>query len=171
MPAPSPRAAPASEFAIRRAGPRDLDAIDAIETRSFIADRFPRRNLKRALASPAALTLLVAENGAPAGYVMLLFRAGARVARLYSIAVDPACRGRGLAERLINEAVGAAKARGADRLRLEVRPSNTAAQRLYERAGFAHLSRIAGYYADGEDAIRMERRLAPKASGDRSAQP
>lgn len=154
---------------VRRASQRDLDAIDRIEQRSFAQDRFPRRNLRRVLQSPASLFLIADADGAPAGYAMLLFRRGASVARLYSIAVDPGFRGRGVGERLLNAAQAAAAGRGADRLRLEFRPSNSAAQRLYERAGFALLERRPGYYDDGEDAVRMERRLAPETAGDRSA--
>ena len=162
MPASCARAAPKpSPPTVRRATPRDLDAIDRIEQRSFAQDRFPRRNLRRVLASRASLFLIAEADGAPAGYLMLLFRRGAAVARLYSIAVDPGFRGRGIAERLINAAEAAASGQGANRLRLELRPSNIAAQRLYERAGFALLERRPGYYDDGEDAIRMEKRLAP----------
>lgn len=158
MPAAAPRRD--SEPTIRRGGPADLDAVHRIENRSFDRDRFPRRNLARVLASKAAAFLLVEADGVVAGYVMVLFRKGSSVARLYSIAVDPDFRGQGLAERLIAAAAIAATARGADRLRLELRPSNTGAQRLYRRAGFHHLESKPGYYNDGEDAIRMELALA-----------
>ena len=39
---------------------------------------------------------------------------------------------------------------------LEVRDTNIAARRLYERVGFKKISIRRGYY-DGEDAIIMER--------------
>jgi ribosomal-protein-alanine N-acetyltransferase len=42
---------------------------------------------------------------------------------------------------------------------LEVRASNTAAQRLYAGAGFERRGKRRGYYADGEDAIVMGRSL------------
>ncbi len=154
---------------VRRASVRDLDAIDRIEQRAFVRDRFPRRNLRRVLKSPASVFLIAELDGAPAGYLMLLFRKRASVARLYSIAVDPEFRGRGAGESLLSEAAIAAIVRGADRLRLEFRPSNLSAQRLYERAGFTLLERRPAYYDDGEDAIRMEKRLTPQATGDRSA--
>lgn len=170
MPASKARAAiPPGSAAIRRASVGDLDAIDRIEQRSFVQDRFPRRNLRRVLKSPASLFLIAEMDGAPAGYLMLLFRKGASVARLYSIAVDPEFRGRGVGESLLSEAAAAAAAGGASRLRLEFRPSNRAAQRLYERAGFTLLERRTGYYDDGEDAVRMEKRIAPNVTGDRSA--
>jgi ribosomal-protein-alanine acetyltransferase len=149
------------QLRIRTATPGDIDALDRIESRSFTRDRFPRRNLRRVLKSPATLILIAELAGAPAGYAMALFRKGASVARLYSIAVDPDFRGRGLAEKLLAEAARQAAKRGARRLRLEFRPSNSAAQRLYERAGFMLFERKPGYYDDGEDAIRMELTLTP----------
>ena len=154
-------APPVGGLTIRAATGRDLDAIDRIENRSFAKDRFPRRNLARVLKSPSSAFLMAEIGGRPVGYAMVLFRKGSRVARLYSIAVDPDCRGKGAADALIGACCNAASARGADRLRLELRPSNKAALSLYERAGFAHLGRKSGYYDDGEDALKMERALAP----------
>lgn len=160
MAAPRTRAKTESAIRIRRADPTDLGAIDRIEQRSFTADRFPRRNLKRLLESPSALTLVAEKGGRAGGFAILLFRKGARVARLYSIAVDPVSRGAGVAGLLLSAAAKAARAEGADRLRLELRPSNTEAMRLYHRAGFTIFERKPGYYADGEDAVRMELALS-----------
>lgn len=160
-----------SAITLRAAEKADLDAIDRIERLSFDKDRFSRRNLRRALARPTARLLMAEADGKAAGYAMILFRAGSSVARLYSIAVDPAFRGQGVADRLLQEAARLCIAQGADRLRLEVRPSNRAAARLYERAGFALLERAPHYYDDGEDAIRMELDLASRTAGGRSAQP
>ncbi|HNS87854.1 MAG TPA: GNAT family N-acetyltransferase [Parvularculaceae bacterium] len=143
-------------LSVRVAGAGDLDAIDAIEQRSFVRDRFPRRNLGRLLKAGSAVVVLARLGGRPAGYAALLFRKGSGLARLYSIAVDPDARGRGVANALLAAAARRARARGADRLRLEVRPSNKPAVTLYERAGFAVFDRKTGYYDDGEDAIRME---------------
>jgi ribosomal protein S18 acetylase RimI-like enzyme len=150
---------------IRRASLVDLDDLDAIEGRSFDRDRFPRRNLRRLMASRRSIGLIARSAGAPAGYAMLLSRAGSRIMRLYSVAVDPSWRGCGIGMALLSAAAEAARSLGADRLRLELRPSNRVALRLYERAGFTFLGRKPGYYDDGEDAIRMELTLRPAAGG------
>ncbi len=143
----------------RKATPADLDALERIEALSFTADRFSRRTLRRLLSSASAEIIIAKIGGRVVGQAILLRRRGTKVMRLYSIAVDPAARGRGAAERLLEEATRAAEAAGVDFLRLELRPSNAAAMRLYERAGFAVFGRKPAYYADGEDAIRMERRI------------
>lgn len=141
---------------IRAAGPADLEVIDRLERASFDGDRFLRRNLRRLLSSSSASFLIADEKEGAAGYALVLFRKGVRAARLYSVAVDPRFRGRGVGESLIGASARAALDRGADRLRLELRPSNAAAMRLYQRAGFTFLERKAGYYHDGEDAVRLE---------------
>lgn len=152
---------------IRRARPGDLTAVDAVEAASFSADRFARRNLARLLKAPSAEVRLAEANGAPLGYVLLLFRRGAGAARLYSLATSPEARGRGVARALVRAAAQCAIERGADRLRLEVRRSNAAAIRLYEGAGFRLRKILPDYYADGETALQMEMTLDRKGEARR----
>jgi ribosomal-protein-alanine acetyltransferase len=167
MPLPGPLIAPGGvamsypemTVNLRRAGPADLDAVDAIERRAFDRDGFARRNLARMLKSRTAEFILAEEGGRPAGYVLVLFRKGARAARLYSIAVAPQSRGRGLSREMVRAAVACAINRGCDRLRLEVRAANTRAIRLYENSGFELLREMSGYYPDGEAAYQMEKRI------------
>ena len=52
------------------------------------------------------------------------------------IAVDPACRGRGLARRMMRHLHAVAAARGADRVRLTVYRSNPIAGELYRSLGY-----------------------------------
>ena len=57
---------------------------------------------------------------------------------------------------MMAEIIQAAKQRGAVRMTLEVRPSNTAALALYTAFGFKSAGRRPHYYQDnGEDAIIM----------------
>lgn len=159
--------AAASRIVIRPARRGDLDAIDRLEGASFAADRFPRRSFARLLVSRSAEFLLAESDGAPAGYVLLLYRKGAKAARLYSLATAPDARGRGVGAKLVQAAARRAIRRGCDRLRLEARRSNAAAIRVYERAGFCKLHMMSGYYDDGEDALRMEMRLGARKRGAR----
>lgn len=73
-----------------------------------------------------------------------------------TIAVDPAQRRRGIAGALLLQLAREAIGRGAHHLTLEVRSTNTAAQGLYRRFGFAPVGVRKGYYAEtGEDALIM----------------
>ena len=159
---------------VRRAVPADLDRIDAIEAASFDRDRFPRRNLARMLRG-GHTRFLLAEPGAggQGGYLALNLRRNSRVARIYSLAVDPESRRQGLAEALIAAARYSAREAGCDRLRLEVRASNTAARRLYGRMGFHLRGERKDYYEDGETALLFEAAIttsdAPPANRENSA--
>jgi GNAT superfamily N-acetyltransferase len=57
---------------------------------------------------------------------------------LVAMWVDPAARGKGVAERLVAVVRDWARGRGAKELHLWVTHGNTSAQRLYERLGFAY---------------------------------
>ena len=145
---------------IRRALPDDVAALAALEVRCFPGDRMSARQYRRHVDSPRALVLLAAAaDGAPVGGAVVFFRAGSAVARLYSIAVDPSARGRGLGAALLAAAEAGARRRGADRLRLEVRQDNPRAIGLYEARGYRRIGARAGYYEDGADAWRYERPL------------
>ncbi|HLN64339.1 MAG TPA: ribosomal protein S18-alanine N-acetyltransferase, partial [Symbiobacteriaceae bacterium] len=79
-------------------------------------------------------------------------------AHVTNIATHPLYRGRGLGERMMRELIDRAVSRGANRMTLEVRASNTPAQNLYRKLGFITQPGAVrkGYYADtGEDAIIM----------------
>lgn len=149
---------------IGEAGLKDLDRIDRIEAASFDADRFARRNLSRMLAGGRTRFLLAGDVVGEGGYLALSFRTGSRVARIYSLAVDPASRRQGIAEALLDAAKSRAAAQGCRVLRLEVRATNSAARKLYDRHGFRlHDERIA-YYEDGETALVLEAPLEVPAS-------
>lgn len=80
------------------------------------------------------LNSLVAFEGAEAVGMAVLAMRGER-GWCGGFGVVPRWRGRGLARRLLSELLARARAAGLRRLSLEVLAGNTAAQRLYERAG------------------------------------
>jgi [ribosomal protein S18]-alanine N-acetyltransferase len=73
-----------------------------------------------------------------------------------TLTVDPAWHHRGIGTVLLLDQARAAPALGVRNLTLEVRASNSAAQALYRRFGFAPVGVRRNYYAEtGEDAIVM----------------
>ncbi len=72
-----------------------------------------------------------------------------------SVAVLNEHRNQGLGKALMIEGINGVIARKTDEIYLEVRISNTAAVRMYERLGFQIKSRLRSYYRDGEDAYLM----------------
>ena len=92
-----------------------------------------------------------------AGYGIL--SVGAGEAHLLNICVGPLHRGRGLGRHLLGRLLDIARWNGAERIFLEVRPSNPLAKALYESVGFTEIGRRPRYYParDGrEEAIVME---------------
>ncbi|RMF12752.1 MAG: GNAT family N-acetyltransferase [Alphaproteobacteria bacterium] len=138
----------------------DLEALVTLEEVTFEKDRLSRRNLRHLLTSPTARCLVAEAAGQIVGYAVLLFRQGTAVARLYSIAVDPSHRGRGVARRLLDEAEQIAFDRDCLFLRLEVRADNQRAIDLYKRQGYRQFGRYLDYYLDHTDALRFEKRLS-----------
>ena len=79
---------------------------------------------------------------------------------IISIAVLPEHRGKGLGRALIEKALEKmVKFYNAKSCYLEVRVSNEPAISLYKKAGFEVQRTIRGYYADGENAYIMSRKL------------
>jgi len=73
-----------------------------------------------------------------------------------TLAVAPDYRGRRFGEVLLMRLIDEAIDRGAGWMTLEVRESNTVAQRLYRKYGFTTVTMRAGYYSDdNESALIM----------------
>jgi ribosomal-protein-alanine acetyltransferase len=137
----------------------DLEALTALEAACFETDRLTRRSFRNFIEKGRA-TLLVADiDGRVAGYALVLYRSGTASARLYSIAVAPDARGRGVAESLMQSAEDAARARDCIVMRLEVRADNAAAIALYRRRGYRPFGRYLDYYEDHGEALRFQRPL------------
>ena len=151
---------------IRPARLQDLEALVAIENRSFDVDRFSRRSFRYLLTKANAETLVYAEQERVLAYVMLLFNTGTSLARLYSLAVDPELRGRGVGSVLIAAAEESAVAHDCIYLRLEVRQDNATAIRLYEKLGYKRIGSLPDYYEDHMEALRHEKLLAPHLEPD-----
>lgn len=141
----------------------DLDALVALEERCFSGDRMSRRSYAAALANPRAVVLVARGTAGLLGAATLFFRADSPAGRLYSIAVAPEARGQGLGAGLLRAIEAAASRRGAAALRLEVSVGNKSALALYQKSGYGVIGRVAGYYEDGSDAWRLEKRLPKPA--------
>ena len=149
---------------IRPALLADIPALVAIESRSFETDRLSQRSFRYLLSRGHAATIVEAseKTGEVLGYAMVLFSRGTSLGRLYSIAVDPAHRGKGLGTKLLRAAEDAAREHEAAYMRLEVRVDDPATQRLYYKEGYRKFAVQHHYYDDDVDAVRMEKPLGPR---------
>jgi ribosomal protein S18 acetylase RimI-like enzyme len=150
---------------VRPARLTDLDGLLRLEQAFSAPDRLDRQRFTRLLTGANALTFVVDSAAAPrlAGYLLLLFRRGTKVARVYSLAVDPAVRQHGLGRLLLAAAEQAARERGCEALHLEVRESNAAAIRLYEGTGYRPLVFLPDYYGAQLHGVRYRKELSAGA--------
>jgi len=154
-------------FTLRRFKPSDLEQVMHINqvclpenyTTSFFMNlyqRFPE-------------TFIVAEeNGDVVGYTMCRIETGipsfkllgiTRKGHVISIAVLPEHQREGTGFALMREAMQAMVNYKAKECYLEVRASNVPAVNLYRKMGFEIIRTKTGYYADGEAAYVMARKL------------
>lgn len=148
---------PRSSIHLRDATLADLGDLLALEA-AFPGDRLSERQYRHHLGNPGArLRVLIADG--VSGSSLTLFRRDSARARLYSLVVDPAQRGRGLGARLLADVEAGARARGCLWLGLEVRADNAPALTLYQRAGYRVEARRPGYYQDGQTALRLSKPL------------
>lgn len=156
-----------TSYTLRQFQPKYLDRVMYVNrvclpenyTTCFFIDLYDR--------FPA--TFIVAEeNGEVIGYVMCRIESGlpdfglfgiAKKGHVISIAVLPEHRRKGVAQALMKEAMHGMELYKARDCYLEVRASNTSAVNLYKKLGFEILRTVHGYYADGEDAYIMSRKL------------
>lgn len=144
---------------IRPAVIDDVDALLQLEEAAFPGDRLDRRAFRHAVGSPSIVALIAGKPGEVRGYVFVETRRNARVGRLSSIVVAPREAGSGLGRALAEAAEVELRARGCNRLRLEVRADNARAIDLYERAGYRRIGRERRYYEDGTAALKFEKAL------------
>jgi ribosomal protein S18 acetylase RimI-like enzyme len=146
--------------AIRRARQADVSALVLLEERCFSSDRLSRRNFLRLLRTGHCICLVAERAGAIVGYGLVLLHGATALAHLYSIAVDPKRQGEGIGSVLLEACEDAARTAGRAVLRLEVRPDNKVAIRVYRAAGYREIGTYPDYYEDHSDALRMEKQLA-----------
>src|SRR5512136_265040 len=141
---------------IRRAAPSDIEAIVAIEKESFI-DPWEPSVFFEAFSCFATTFFVAVCDGITAGFIVGgLEDTGENIyGHLCNIGVNPRYRRRGLGELLVRRTEHQFALELATGVQLEVRVSNTGAQRFYQRMGYRPVFGIDQYYANGEDALVM----------------
>ena len=145
------------DYPIRQAQLSDLEALVKLENVSFETDRLSRRSFRHWLSADHRALLVVDVEGKVAGYILIIYHPGTRLARIYSLAVAPAYRKLGLARALIMAGEQIAEEDGRLYLRLEVSVTNTAAIKLYESIGYQQFGIYRDYYEDHKDALRYQK--------------
>ena len=130
----------------------DLPAVIAIEN-TIYAFPWTQGNFHDSLAAGYNCWAYM-RDGELIGYAVLMHAADE--AHLLNLSIAANCQRQGYGSRLLRRVCELARGEGARLLFLEVRPSNAAALRLYERHGFERIGLRREYYpahAGREDAL------------------
>jgi len=153
-------------FLVTRASAEDdLSDVEALQRRAF-TNAWGAEALRWELSNTdvARLYLMRSSGGALVAYCAcwMIFDE----LHINSLAVEPAWRRRGLARQLLLDVFRDAIAAGARSATLEVRQSNAAARRLYERLGFTVEGVRRDYYQQPrEDALVLWQRSLARSDG------
>jgi len=142
----------------RRMTAGDLDAMIAIEE-AIYPHPWTRGNFSDSLAA-GYHCWIVECGGEIAGYSIVMI--AEEDAHLLNLSVASPWQRRGIGREVLAFVMKFARDHGAERILLEVRPSNSAARALYTAAGFTEIAARRAYYpagADREDAIVLQLNL------------
>lgn len=148
--------------AIRSAALDDVLAILAIEQQAPGAAHWTREQYNKLVSG--GVVLVAEESAEEAGKVcgFVCAQAVAGEWEIENVVVAARSRRCGVANELMRALIQRAKNEVAQAILLEVRESNLAARRLYEKHGFREAGRRRAYYRDpAEDAILYAIRLEP----------
>jgi len=132
-----------------------IPQIAALERLCF-SEPWSENSISGELDNPLSLWLVAVDGDCVAGYVGSQSVMGET--DMMNIAVSPDYRRQGVAAALIEELVRQLKVGGNHCLTLEVRASNEAAIKLYEKLGFIQVGRRPNYYrSPKEDALILRK--------------
>ena len=149
-------------YYIRRMCQEDVAQVTELDHEAF-PTMWPPANYERELKVSLAHYITACEDGEPAGGIEEQYIVGfaglwmmADEAHITNIAVRQGYQQQGIGEHLLIAMISLAMAQNARTLTLEVRASNTAAQKLYHKYGFTQVNIRRSYYTDNrEDALVM----------------
>lgn len=146
------------DFTIRPMVDADVTGIMAIETRAYA---FPwTAGIFRDCMGAGYCCYVLERNAEIIAYAVM--SVAAKEAHILNICVRPETRGEGYGSALMDKLITLARQLQADMMFLEVRPSNEAARRLYDKLGFNEIGSRRDYYpaAHGrEDALILAMQL------------
>ena len=138
-------------------GENDLEGVLEVESESF-TNPWTREMYAWELQNRSVCHILVVRTSECTVAGFCAFWLVFDEIHINNVAIRPRYRGHGIGTALMQRVIDEARALGAPRATLEVRASNTAARRLYERLGFYVAGTRRNYYTNPiEDALILWR--------------
>ncbi|UCZ53701.1 ribosomal protein S18-alanine N-acetyltransferase [Bacillus shivajii] len=141
------------EIVIRFMKEEDLDEVLEVEHDCFPSPWSRSAFLNELTTNQFAYYLVASLEGKVIGYCGVWVIVDE--AHITNVAIHSSCRRRGIGEQLLLGSMNMAKTLGANKLTLEVRVSNEAAQKLYEKLGFVAGGIRKNYYTDNQEDAQI----------------
>jgi ribosomal-protein-alanine N-acetyltransferase len=135
---------------------RDLNALRHLEQICFPQDAWPLWDLIGVLTFSNVFRIKATLNGQMVGFIAADLHRSENLAWIATVGVLPEYRRQGIGSALL---VAVEEQIGVSSIRLSVRVSNRPALNLYDRLGYHRYGTWPHYYADGEDALVLEKNL------------
>lgn len=145
---------------------KDLDLLHEIEKECFTIEVYNKRVLRSLLTAPSTICLKASVQGQIVGFAIGDIRRvfTSRRGEVVTIDVTPKFRRMGIATLLLKRLEEEFRSRGCSMSRLAVRVDNKAAKNLFRKLGYREKKKSKDYYADGIDALLMEKKLRRETS-------
>ena len=146
--------------------PGDIPQIIGLEADAPSA--WSRQHFEDELRQPTGFQFIARSVASPRIVAYLCGRVVADEAEILKLSVASNMRRRGLGLKMLDFSLDYCREKGAGRCFLELRSSNTAARKLYEKKGFSSIGTRKTYYSEPvEDALIMQLALKPEKTEEK----
>jgi len=135
---------------------RDLNGLRHLEQICFPQDAWPLWDLIGVLTFSNVFRIKATANGQMVAFIAADLHRSENLAWIATVGVLPEYRRQGIGSALL---IAVEEQIGMSSIRLSVRVSNRPALNLYDRLGYHRYGTWPHYYADGEDALVLEKNL------------
>lgn len=142
---------------VRKSKYEDILRVSELEKECFGGESWSYGTIASSFENPNYCMVTAEEDGEIIGYGCTM--TVCENCDLENILVAEEYRNSGVGKRILAELLKDAEARGAEKVFLEVRVSNSPAMRLYLGCGFRGVHARTRYYSDGEDCLVMVKEL------------
>ena len=142
---------------IRKCKYEDILSVSELEKECFKGESWSFGTIASAFENPSYEMLVAEEDGEILGYGCT--GTTLDTCDLENVLVAEEYRRGGIGKAILNALLDNARERGAEKVFLEVRVSNSAAMLLYLSCGFKGVHARTRYYSDGEDCLVMVKEL------------
>jgi len=149
-----------AHYDVRPLTASQIDECWRLDQRCFVdGEAYSRDTFEYLLTTPESVSYrVVMQTGAMAGFVIGLLEPD-HTGHITTIGIAPEHRRRRLASSLMETIEAGFRRRDVRIVRLEVRSSNTSAQKLYSSLGYTVTQRLPRYYSNGGDGLLMIKSL------------